>query len=149
MGNRHSHDESDGEDRGHSGTFRDFLKTKSPTVSASGKKNNKEDIGDGPHHQVSNNSSISSDKDPGDKSTIDSITSESGMSSSSKPDGITKLAKVLIKRSIYKISIAVITVSYYVVFLITGTYNSISTERDKGWNIPKHFFSTCFIIQYA
>lgn len=95
MGNRHSHDldESDGEDRGHSGTFRDFLKTKSLIVSPSGKRNNKEDVGDGAL-QASNNSSISSDKDPVNKSAIDYITSESGMSSSSKPDGITKLAKV-------------------------------------------------------
>ena len=96
MGNKHSHDESDGDDRSHLGTLRDFLKVKSPILSPSGKRNNKEDAGDHPR-QASNNSSNLSEKDPvAEKpASLDSPFSESALSSSSsKPDGITKLAKV-------------------------------------------------------
>lgn len=96
MGNKHSHDESDGDDRSHLGTLRDFLKVKSPILSPSGKRNNKEDAGDHPR-QASNNSSNLSEKDPvAEKpASLNSPFSESALSSSSsKPDGITKLAKV-------------------------------------------------------
>jgi hypothetical protein len=94
MGNKHSHDESDGDDRSHLGTLRDFLKAKTPILSPSGKRNNKEDAGDHAH-QASNNSSNLSEKVPVEKqASIDSSFSESALSSSSKPDGITKLAKV-------------------------------------------------------
>ncbi|XP_046445865.1 uncharacterized protein LOC124195479 isoform X1 [Daphnia pulex] len=99
MGNKHSHDESDGDDKSHLGTLRDFLKAKTPILSPSGKRNNKEDAGDHAH-QASNNSSNLSEKVPVEKqASIDSSFSESALSSSSKPDGITKLAKELMIRS--------------------------------------------------
>ena len=95
MGNRHSHDESEGEDGGHSGTFRDFLKNKSP-LSPSGKRNNKKDVIDGVR-TASNNSSQLSEKETADQPNTNTLSSSSESSgpSSSKPDGITKLAKVL------------------------------------------------------
>lgn len=96
MGNKHSHDESDGDDRSHLGTLRDFLKAKSPVLSPSSKRNIKEEAGDhGLACQITNITSSFSDRDSVNKQAgVDSSYPESGVASSSKPDGITKLAKV-------------------------------------------------------
>lgn len=102
MGNRQSHDESDGEDRGHSGTFRDFLKNKSP-ISPSGKRVNKEDVVDGPR-QISNNTPITNDA--ANKPSTNT-SSDSSVSSSSKPDGITKLAKVSCMQQYFSIALLI------------------------------------------
>ena len=89
MGNKQSHDELDDavEEKG---TLRDFIKSKSPTLSSSGSKRiSKEDETDGVR-RMSNNSSQSSDKDV---SITEAASPDSG-TPSGKPDGITKLAKV-------------------------------------------------------
>ncbi|XP_057370812.1 uncharacterized protein LOC130691834 [Daphnia carinata] len=101
MGNKHSHDESDGDDKSHLGTLRDFLKAKSPVLSPSSKRNIKEEAGDhGPACQITNITSNLSDRDSMNKQAgVDSSYTESGVASSSKPDGITKLAKELIIRT--------------------------------------------------
>lgn len=138
MGNKHSHDELDGDDRSHLGTLRDFLKAKTPILSPSGKRNNKEDAGDHAR-QASNNSSNLSEKVPVEKqASIDSSFSESALSSSSKPDGITKLAKVSGEKFIFFLFLLL----YYNrhLFFIKGAYYSISASRDKRWDIPFHFY---------
>lgn len=140
MGNRHSHDESDGEDRGHSGTFRDFLKNKSP-VSPSGKRNNKQDVGDG-SRQVGNHSSSLSEKDTSDKPPSNNLPTELNLSTNSKPDGITKLAKV--KNIIGSLLLFFILMCLLHLFL--GAYDSISASRDQGRDISQHFFR--IMLQY-
>lgn len=88
MGNKQSHDVlNDGEEKG---TFRDFLKSKSPALSSSGKRNSKEDETEDGVRRMSSNSSHSSDKDV---SVTEAASPDSG-TPSGKPDGITKLAKV-------------------------------------------------------
>jgi hypothetical protein len=143
MGNKHSHDESDGDDRSHLGTLRDFLKVKSPILSPSGKRNNKEDAGDHPR-QASNNSSNLSEKDPvAEKpASLNSPFSESALSSSSsKPDGITKLAKVSEENFFfYCFFYFYLFVNNRLLFFFKGAHDSISASRDKGWDIPLHIF---------
>lgn len=96
MGNKQSHDVlNDGEEKG---TLRDFLKSKSPTLSSSGKRNSKVDETDGVR-RMSNNSSNSSDRDVSITEQHLEAASPESATPNSKPDGITKLAKVSIKQS--------------------------------------------------
>ena len=100
MGNKSSHDDSDAasEDnsKSQSGSRRRFLRNKSPSSLMSSPiqegriSNGKDDEGDNSHRRMScNSSNTSSDKDTSERPG--SLPIESG---SSKPDGISKLAKV-------------------------------------------------------
>lgn len=144
MGNKHSHDESDGDDRSHLGTLRDFLKAKSPVVSPSSKRNNKEDAGDHGHTlSISNNPSNLGDKETVNKqASIDSSYAESGGASGSKPDGITKLAKVSCEHFLNIFLPVCLNLCCF--SFIEGAYNSITESRHQGWDISQHIL--CMVL---
>ena len=99
MGNKSSHDDSDAasedNNRSQSGSRRRFLRNKSPSALMSSPiqegriSNGKDDEGDNNRRMSCNSSNASSDKDTSERPG--SLPIESG---SSKPDGISKLAKV-------------------------------------------------------
>lgn len=91
MGNKHSHDECDSEEKHNSGTFRDRLKHKTHGGIPTPKHSSKDDEGDSAR-RMSSNSSASSDKEHNEWGSLESTSPEA--KTPVKQDGITKLAKV-------------------------------------------------------
>lgn len=105
MGNKHSHDDSDSEEKHQSTNFRDRLKAKTHGVPTPKHSRKEDEVDHG--RRMSNNSTNSSEKDHNEWG-LDVASPE--IKSPSKQDGITKLAKV---RNMFLLLILVFNVTFY------------------------------------